>query len=98
MGDGVGDFAFWLAVGAIGVGFWVAMTPLIKALADRVRGPGRLSPDLEARLEALEATRPITGETDAIYHRMAELEERLDFTERLLSQGRAEPERIEGPR
>lgn len=97
MGDGIGDFAFWLAIGAMGIGFWVAMTPLIKALADRVRGPGRLPGDLEARIEALEATRPITGETDAVYHRMAELEERLDFAERLLAQGR-EPARIEEPR
>ena len=97
MGDGIGDFAFWLAIGAMGIGFWVAMTPLIKALADRVRGPGRIPADLEARIEALEATRPITGETDAVYHRMAELEERLDFAERLLAQGR-EPARIEEPR
>lgn len=97
MGDGIGDFAFWLAIGAMGIGFWVAMTPLIKALADRVRGPGRIPADLEARIEALEATRPITGETDAVYHRMAELEERLDFAERLLAQER-EPARIEEPR
>lgn len=97
MGDGIGDFAFWIAVGAMGIGFWVAMTPLIKALADRVRGPGRIPADLEARIEALEATRPITGETDAVYHRMAELEERLDFAERLLAQER-EPARIEEPR
>jgi len=98
VGDGIGDFAFWIAIGAMGIGFWVAMTPLIRALAERVRGPGRLPSDVEARLEALEAGRPITGETDAFYHRLAELEERLDFTERLLAQGRSEPERIEGPR
>ncbi len=93
MGDGIGDFAFWIAIGVINIAFWTAMSPLIKALADRVRG-GAVPSGLEARLEALEATRPITGETDAVYQRMVELEERLDFTERLLAQGR-EPARIE---
>lgn len=93
MGDGVGDFAFWIAIGAINIAFWAAISPLIKALADRVRG-GALPAGLEARIEALEAGRPITGETDAVYHRLAEMEERLDFTERLLAQGR-EAGRIE---
>ena len=93
MGDGIGDFAFWIAIGVINVAFWAAMSPVIKALADRVRG-GAVPAALEARLEALEATRPVTGETDLVYQRMAELEERLDFTERLLAQGR-EPARIE---
>jgi len=30
----------------------------------------------------------VTGETDLVYQRMAELEERLEFTERLLAQDR----------
>ena len=46
--------------------------------------------ELDERVEALEARAPVTGETDAVYHRMEELEERLEFTERLLAQSRAE--------
>jgi hypothetical protein len=94
MGDGIGDFAFWIAIAVGQVAFWYAMGPLIRALAERVRGPRAVTPGLEARVEALEAGRPVTGETDLVYHRMAELEERLDFAERLLAQGR-ENARIE---
>lgn len=78
-------------------GSFVLGGPIGKAIAQRIAGD-RTDPlavaDLEARVQALEAGRPITGETDLIYQRMAELEERLDFAERLLSQGR-EPARIE---
>ena len=88
MGDGAGAFAFWLMVGAGQVAFWVAMGPLIKALADRLAGRGRLPDDLETRLQALESRSPVTGETDAVYHRLEELEERLEFSERLLAQSR----------
>ena len=98
MGDGIGDFAFWIAVGVINMAVWGAMTPVLKAWADRIRGSVAAPADIEARLAALEATRPVTGETDLVYQRIAELEERLDFTERLLAQGRDEAARIEGPR
>jgi hypothetical protein len=87
--DSIGAFGFWLMVGAGQVAFWLVLSPLIKALAERLRG-GRLPADLEARLAALEARSPVTGETDAMYHRVEELEERLEFTERLLAQSRAE--------
>lgn len=89
-GDGAGAFAFWLMVGAGQVAFWVAMGPLIKALADRMSGKGRLTDDLEARLQALESRSPVTGETDAVYHRLVELEERLEFAERILAQSKTE--------
>ena len=90
MGDGAGAFAFWLMVGAGQVAFWVAMGPVIKALAERMRGRGAIPADLEERLIALESRSPVTGETDAVYHRMVELEERLEFTERMLAQTRSE--------
>ena len=96
MGDGVGDLAFWIAVAVGQVVFWNAMIPLIKVLAERLRGPAGHGAGLEARLEALEATRPVTGETDAVYHRMTDLEERLDFAERLLAQGRSEAPALKG--
>lgn len=89
---------FWIAIGIINVAFWSAVAPVFKALADRIRGGAEVPAGIEARLAALEAARPVTGETDAFYHRITDLEERLDFAERLLSQGGGEPERIEGPR
>lgn len=100
MNSGEGQFAFWLAIGAIGVAFWVAMYPLIAALAKRISGGGaaedRMS-QLEARLAAVEARSLGTGEVDAQDARMAELEERLEFAERLLAQGREVP-RLSGER
>lgn len=98
MGDGVGAFAFWIAVAVVGATFFGAATPLFKAWGDRIRGGGGHSADLERRIEALEAGRPVTGETDAVYRRIAELEERLEFAERLIAQGRREPDRVEGAR
>ena len=85
---GLSDSAFWAAVAVGQVAFWVAMSPLIKAFAARVRSPGVVAEGLEARVAALEAGRPITGEADAVRHQVLELEERLDFTERLLAQQR----------
>lgn len=87
--DSVGSLAFWLAMGAGQVAFWMAIAPLIQAAADRLRGR-RLPDDLEERIAALEAKSPVTGETDAVYHRMVELEERVEFAERMLAQTKPE--------
>jgi hypothetical protein len=38
------------------------------------------------------------GEVDMLHVRIQELEERLDFAERLLAQARTEPARLEAPR
>lgn len=89
-GDTIGAFGFWMMVSISTVAFWWGMSPILKALADRIGAKHRLPADLEARLQALEGRSPVTGETDALYHRLAELEERLDFTERLLAQTRPE--------
>ena len=85
----LGQFAFWMASGAFGIAVVVALKPVIGALATRIAG-GALAEDLEARLQALEAKTPVTGETDAVYHRLVELEERLEFAERMLAQARPE--------
>jgi hypothetical protein len=90
MGDGAGAFAFWLMVAAGQVAFWVAMSPVIRALAERLKGKGQLPDDLEERLQALESRSPVTGETDAVYHRLVELEERVEFAERMLAQAKPE--------
>jgi Tfp pilus assembly protein PilO len=59
--------------------FW----PLMRALGRRLEGKGGGDPSLRAELEQLQTR---LGEMDNLQHRVAELEERVDFTERLLSQ------------
>lgn len=81
MGDGIGDFAFGLSIGAIGLG--LLLGPVGRAIGNWIEskiGPGRrnLSPEVEARL----------AEVDAMEHRVLEMEERLEFTERCLAQMR----------
>lgn len=89
MGDGIGDMAFWLAIGGIGVAFFVAMTPVFKALGTRISGRsgdnGRLT-EIEQRLEAIEGTALTSGEVESQFSRFDELEGRLDFAERMITQ------------
>jgi len=88
MGDGAGAFAFWIAIGVGQVAFWAAMTPLIKAFARRIEGKGGSEDErmlaLEARLEDLEHRGMTSGEVEVQFARLAEVEERLDFAERVL--------------
>jgi len=88
MGDGIGDFAFWLAVGLLFVG--VTFGPIGSALARSVETVvGRLFGGAEARRnEELEQLSDRVAELQGVEHRLLELEERLDFTERLLTSGR----------
>jgi hypothetical protein len=93
----LGEFAMWLAIGAGQVAFWVALTPVIRALADRLRGRRDLPADVEARFHALEQRSPLTGETDLVHQHLLELEERLDFAERMLARA-DEADRLPGAR
>jgi hypothetical protein len=88
MGDGIGVFGFWLAIGfaALGLSFGPVGRGLGRWIESRTAG-GRGEPD--------ENTAMRLAEIDALTHRLAELEERLDFTERLLAQHR-EPTRLGG--
>ena len=62
----------------------IVLWPLARALARRLEGRGTLDAALRAEVEQL---RHRLGEVDALQGRVAELEERLDFTERLLVRG-----------
>lgn len=92
MGDGAGDFAFWIAIGVGQIAFWAAMTPLIKAFAKRVEGRGGSDDEhiltLEARVAEIENRALTSGEVDNQFIRLADLEERVDFAERLLTQAK----------
>ena len=78
-----------IALAVIG-GFVFVFFPLVKALARRIEGKGQLDSALRDELEQLRAR---GSEVDHLHQRVAELEERLDFAERMLAQ-RASPERL----
>lgn len=69
--------------------------PVGKALASMLEGDNQIDPqaqvNLEARLAYLEQHNLTSGEVEAAFGRIAELEDRLDFTERLLAQAQNEP-------
>jgi hypothetical protein len=69
----------------------LVLWPIARALARRLEGRG--SPDAAMRGE-LEQLQQRLGEVDAMQTRIAELEDRLDFAERLLAQSR-EPDRLQ---
>jgi Tfp pilus assembly protein PilO len=69
----------------------IILWPLVRAFARRMEGKGGGDPALRTEVEQLHAR---LGEVDALQARMAELEERVDFTERLLAQSR-EPDRLQ---
>ena len=82
-----GEFAMWLAVGGTSVGLLTVLQPLVRAWARRIEA-GTVSTETQARLDALEQRGMVSGEVDLTRQRLAELEERLDFAERLLGQVR----------
>jgi hypothetical protein len=85
-----GELAMFLAIGAAALG--ILFGPIGSALARRLGGhaePG------EAHAEIEEMGARMTGEVDDLRNRLAEVEERLDFAERLLARG-GEADQIRG--
>jgi hypothetical protein len=70
------------------------LVPLARAFAARIEGRGA-NPALEQRVNELQLQ---LADADMLQHRVAELEERLDFAERLLSQRDEAPRLPEGRR
>ena len=69
----------------------IILFPLVRAIARRIdRAGGAHDPAIQGELEELRAR---LAEVEAQHHRPADVEERLDFAERLLAQ-RREPEQI----
>lgn len=81
--------------GAMGL-FWVIFRgPVGKAIASMLEGDSQgdalTQANVEARVAYLEQHNLSSGEVEAAFGRIAELEDRLDFTERLLAQAQNEP-------
>ena len=60
----------------------IILWPVMRAFARRLEGKGAGDPALHAEIEQLQHR---LGEVDALHQRVAELEERIDFTERMLA-------------
>ena len=80
---GAGELAMFLAIGAAAVG--LLFGPIGSALARRMAGGPEPS---ETHVEIDEIRTRVTDEVEDLRHRLAEVEERLDFAERLLAHGR----------
>jgi hypothetical protein len=85
----LGEFAKYLAFGFVGLG--LLFGPIGAAIARRIGGP---QPPRGVDPADLEEIRGRLGEIEAQQVRMAELEERVDFAERLLAGG-APPAQLE---
>jgi Tfp pilus assembly protein PilO len=66
----------------------IVLWPIVRALARRLEGRGGVDAALRNELEQVQHR---IAEVDALQIRVAELEERLDFAERLLARGPATP-------
>jgi len=69
----------------------IILWPIMRAFGRRLEGKAGGDPALRSDVDHLHAR---LGEIDALQTRVAELEERVDFAERLLAQSR-EPDRLE---
>jgi hypothetical protein len=78
------DMAVVVLLLGAGLMFAALIWPLIKAIARRIEG-GAAGADVQAELEGL---RERVRQLEEMQPRMLELEERVDFTERIVAQGR----------
>jgi len=96
------------AVGVIGLAMVIGATlvlsgPVGKALGEWIRGWSRTDEQWMAMKAAKHGvvlgadSEQLLAEVDELKRRLAEVEERLDFTERLLAKDR-DPQRLAGPR
>lgn len=67
--------------------FLLAISPVGRAIAKRIQGDA--GPPKESVLRIEDSQRAVFDEIDALRHDLTEVQERLDFTERMLAQQRA---------
>ena len=76
-----GELAMFLAIGAAALGLFFG--PIGMAIGRRLSGRAHIQADAELE----EIGTQVTVEMDDLRRRLAEVEERLDFAERLLTDG-----------
>jgi len=79
--DFVGLAAVVLLFGG-GSAFLISITPVGRAIADRIRGRAGLAPEAAEKIH--EAQLAVLDEVDALRQELAEVQDRLDFAERAL--------------
>ncbi len=84
----IGIVAVTLIFGGGGL-FLLSLSPVGRAVADRIRGKGVGLGDERIR-DLLDGHDAMLDEMETMRTDVADLQERLDFTERLLTKGRAE--------
>jgi hypothetical protein len=90
---GIPDWA--LGASVVTVAFFAAVGVLLRLMPPEMRNPGRKRASESERV-LLEERQTRLGQVDELRARLADVEERLDFTERLLSRER-EGERLAPP-
>ena len=93
--DFEGTLAIFFIFGG-GAAFLMAMSPIGRAIADRIRGRGVGGG--EDRIRFLQESQDsMLEEFDSMRHEIVDLQERVDFTERIIAQ-KSDRERLqEGP-
>ena len=82
-------FLFALAVLVVGA---IVLWPVVRAFARRIESKGQSD---QGSFEEIDHLRQRLSQLEDLPHRVAELEERAEFAERMLAQAR-EPERLPG--
>ena len=71
----------------------IILWPIMRAFGRRLEGKGAVDPVLRGEVDQLQMR---LADVDTLHARITELEERVDFTERLLSQAQ-QPSRLGAP-
>ncbi len=76
--------------------FLLAISPVGRAIADRIRGTGGESNEVIERVK--ESQLAVLEEVDALRQELTDVQERLDFAERMLAQQRERGQLPQGDR
>jgi hypothetical protein len=80
-----------------GAAFLVAISPIGRAIADRIRGKG-LGGGADERVRYLqEGQEALLEEVEGLRHEVGELQERVDFAERLLARNKGQGQLPDSP-
>jgi hypothetical protein len=90
MSDGGPPIVLLIVIAAL-TATCIILWPIMRAFGRRLERKGGADPALRSEVELLHTR---LADVDTLHARVAELEERVDFTERLLAQNR-EPDRLQ---